>query len=129
VKIVCRREAVQEPPPCDNPLSRAKAIVDIIRRRTLSTAPESNGEWAFAVLNSPTPIFAEELDAHIHSMFSRITFEDWLALCYGLPNDPIRSLLNTVYSFRKDLSITAKVDTLQLLQKASLYSLCELPLT
>jgi hypothetical protein len=128
LKVLCRRQAVQEPS-CDSPLSMAKAIVGIIRWRRLSPAPEWNGAWIFSALNSSTDIstIAEKLDAQIQSVFSRITFEDWLAWSYGFSNDPIQSLLNTAFNFRNDLARlvqthAAMVDRLQLLQEASFYS-------
>jgi hypothetical protein len=128
LKIVCRRQAIQEPP-CDSPISTAKAIVGIIRRRRLSPAPEWNGAWVFSALNSSTDIstIAEKLDAQIHLVSSRITFEDWLAWSYGYSNDPIQSLLNTLFNFRNDLARSVQkhapmADRLQLLQKAGFCS-------
>ncbi|TVY14153.1 hypothetical protein LARI1_G007778 [Lachnellula arida] len=123
LKVLCQREVIQEPP-CDSPLSTAEAIVRIIRRRQLSPAPEWDGAWIFSALNSSTDIstIAEKFDAQMHSVFSRITFEDWVEWTYGFPNDPIQSLLNTGFNLRNNLARsvqnhTIMVDRLQLLQK------------
>jgi hypothetical protein len=126
--VICRRQAIQEPS-CDSPLSTANAIVGIIRLRPVSPAPEWN--WVRIVLaihsSRDISVIADQLDAEIHSVFSRITFRDWLEWYYGFPNDPIQSLLNAVLNLRNDLARSVQkdanmVDRLQSLQQASLYS-------
>jgi hypothetical protein len=127
LKVLCQRQAVQKPS-CDSPLSTAEAIVSIIRRRVLSPA-EWDGAWIFLALKSSADIseIAENLDAQIHAVFSRVAVEDWVAWFYGFPNHPIQSLLNSVFIFRNALAKSVQKhatmgDRLQLLQKASFYS-------
>lgn len=129
LKVLCRREAIEEPP-CDSLLSTADAIVAMIKRRSLLPALAWNGAWIFPDLNSSArvSIIAEKLDGQIHSTFSSIAFEDWLAWVSGFPNDPIQSLLNETFTFRNDLAryiqqhATTMGNKLQLLQQASLSS-------
>ncbi|RDL30468.1 uncharacterized protein BP5553_10346 [Venustampulla echinocandica] len=79
LKVLCRSHAAREPS-CDSPLSTATAIVGIIRRRLVSPAPEWNVAWIFSALTSSTDIstISEKLNAQIDSVFSRISFRDWL---------------------------------------------------
>jgi hypothetical protein len=71
---------------------------------------------------------AENLDAQIQEVFSRIATEDWVAWFYGFPYSPIQNLLNSVFSFLNDLVLESVQknatmgERLQLLQKASFYS-------
>jgi hypothetical protein len=128
LKVLCRRQAIQEPS-CDSPLSTANAIVGIIRRRLLSLAPEWDWVRIFSALNSlgDVSVIAEQFDAQIHSVFSRIISRDWLEWYYGFANNPIQSLLNAGLNLRNDLARSVQkhakmVKRLQSLQEASFNS-------
>jgi hypothetical protein len=127
LKVLCRREGIQEPS-CDSPLSRANAIVGIIRRRPLSPAPKLDGARILSALHSSgdVSVIAEQLDAQVHSVFSRIIPRDWLEWYCGFANDPIQSLLNAGLNLRNDLARSVQkhakmVERLQSLQEARFY--------
>jgi hypothetical protein len=128
LKVLCRRQAIQEPS-CNSLLSRANAIVGIIRGRPLSPTLAWDGVRIFSALNSTedVSIIAEQFDAQIHSVFSRITSRDWLEWYYGFSNYPIQSLLHACLNLRNDLARSVQEHTqmferLQSLQEVSFYS-------
>jgi hypothetical protein len=128
LKILCRRQALTEPP-CDALQSTAQAIVGIIKWRRLSPAPKWDGDWIFSDLKISTDISAtaERFAAQIDSVFSRITFKDWVEWAYGFPNDPVQSLLSTSFNLRNNLAGAIRkhatmVHRLKLLQEVGFYS-------
>ena len=67
----------------------------------------------FSDLNILTDISvtAERFATQINSVFSRITFKDWVEWAYGFPNNPIQSLLSTSFNLRNNLARAVRKHT------------------